>query len=64
MISKAMGHSSIAVTERYLRVSNDEDIRPMVMSYGSKIKKNSKNKSNKVATLESYRKLKLTTGYK
>jgi site-specific recombinase XerD len=37
VISKAMGHSSIAVTERYLNISHQDDIEPMIQTYGKKL---------------------------
>ena len=60
-ISRAMGHSSIAVTERYLRVSSEEDIRPMIKDLGTKIKSRSKSEkvATKMATLEDFRKSKM-----
>ncbi len=36
-VSIAMGHSSITVTERYLRISKDKDIKPMINGYGKRI---------------------------
>jgi len=36
-VSKAMGHSSVAQTEKHLRIDSDRDIRPMVSSYSKKI---------------------------
>ena len=51
-ISRAMGHCSVTVTEKYLRVDVDEDIAPMVNYYSQKITKNQNPNENKVINLQ------------
>lgn len=38
VVSRLMGHGSIQVTERYLRISEDEDLRPALDIYAKKLK--------------------------
>ncbi len=45
-----MGHCSITVTEKYLRVDNNEDIAPMVNYYSQKSTENQN--PNKVINLQ------------
>ncbi len=56
MISRAMGHSGISVTERYLRVNEEQDLKPMMKEYGRKVAEKSKKVATNVATLSEYRK--------
>ena len=41
-----MGHSSIAVTEKYLRVDSNNDLKPMIHSYSKIISKGSQKNTN------------------
>ena len=46
-----MGHCSITVTEKYLRVDINEDIAPMVSYYSKKIAENQSMEEKKVINL-------------
>ncbi len=41
-VSLLMGHSSVQVTERYLRLNDDTDLRPIANKYSRAIRKISK----------------------